>query len=126
MRTHTRDEFRLEWFSGTGRGGQHRNKHQNCCRITHLPTGLRAQSTRHKERVANQRDAFRRLAGMLLAQPPEERRTSNEVVRTYHFERGVVTDHSSGLTSTPKTVLAGDLDGFREGHGKHPLPRTGR
>jgi len=33
-------DLRIEWFSGTGAGGQHRNKHQNSCRLTHLPTGL--------------------------------------------------------------------------------------
>jgi peptide chain release factor 1 len=33
-------DFRVVWFSGTGNGGQYRNKHQNSCRVTHIPTGL--------------------------------------------------------------------------------------
>lgn len=33
-------DLRIEWFSGTGAGGQHRNKHQNSCRLTHIPTGV--------------------------------------------------------------------------------------
>ena len=33
-------DLEIEWFSGTGAGGQYRNKHQNSCRITHIPTGI--------------------------------------------------------------------------------------
>ena len=33
-------EFDVEWYSGSRAGGQHRNRHQNCCRVTHRPTGL--------------------------------------------------------------------------------------
>lgn len=97
----TKKDFRVEWFSGTGKGGQHRNRHPNCCRIIHLPTGLRAQSTRHRERPANQREAFNRLAGMLLAmdEKPKERQSSQEIVRTYHFERNQTLDHASDTTS---------------------------
>jgi len=33
-------DFRIEWFSGTGNGGQHRNRHKNSCRLIHKSTGL--------------------------------------------------------------------------------------
>jgi len=128
MRSYTRRDFEVQWFSGTGPGGQHRNKHQNCCRIIHRESGLRASSTRHRERQANLRAAFHRLAGLLLAAEAgeAERRSGNEVVRTYHFERGEVIDHGSGLRSTTSRVMDGDLDEFRAGHDGRALPRTGR
>ncbi len=30
----SKTDFGLDWFSGSGAGGQYRNKHRNCCRIT--------------------------------------------------------------------------------------------
>lgn len=50
MKSYTRKDFDIDWFSGTGAGGQHRNKHQNCIRITHRETGIRVQCTKHRER----------------------------------------------------------------------------
>lgn len=97
----TKKDFVVEWFSGSGAGGQHRNKHQNCCRIRHLESGLVAVGTDNRSRVANQRAAFKRLAGKLIAhygleESGRERRQSSEVVRTYHFVRSEMIDHGTG------------------------------
>jgi len=54
----TRKDFTLTWFSGTGAGGQHRNKHQNCCRIKHNESGVINTGQSNRTRVANQREAF--------------------------------------------------------------------
>ena len=53
-----RDEsdFRIEWFSGSGAGGQHRNKHQNSCRVIHIPTGI-CEARQGRERTKNLADA---------------------------------------------------------------------
>ena len=51
----TEDQFRFEWFSSTGGGGQHRNKHQNSCRITHIPSGIVATAqTRSRQNSLEQ------------------------------------------------------------------------
>jgi protein subunit release factor B len=105
----TKKDFRVEWFSGTGGGGQHRNKHQNCCRIIHLGSNLRAQSTRHRERPANQRAAFTRLAHLLIAhysEPEAQRRMAGETIRNYHAVRNEVLDKASGLRM-PYTEVVG-------------------
>lgn len=104
----TKKDFNLEWYSGEGKGGQHRNKHDNCCRITHIATGLSAVGTRNKNRSSNQRDAFRVLAARILAhyRTDPARRTDGERVRTYHEPRNQVLDHASSL-SMPYTEVVG-------------------
>jgi len=57
----TKKDFDIQWFSGTGAGGQHRNKHQNCCRMTHIASGAKATGQSNKDRLANQREAFRSI-----------------------------------------------------------------
>ena len=104
----TKKDFKLEWYSGTGAGGQHRNKHQNCCRITHIGTGLKAQGTESKERVTNQRTAFERLAKLIIAHTyddTKERREDTITIRNYHEVRNEVHDKASGLKRTYKDVV---------------------
>lgn len=58
----TKKDFEVTWFSGTGGGGQHRNKHQNCCRIKHKATGIIKTGQSQRERSANQREALQAIA----------------------------------------------------------------
>ncbi len=104
----TKKDFKLEWYSGSGAGGQHRNKHQNCCRITHIETGLRAQGTESRERVTNQRVAFTNLARLIIsyyAAPKEARREWDGAIRNYHGVRNEVHDKASGLKMEYKKVV---------------------
>jgi len=113
----TKKDFKLEWYSGQGAGGQHRNKHQNCCRITHLATGITTNGTASKSRVTNQRDAFTTMARHILkyyearAQEAKNAGTiSTDVIRNYHAVRNEVHDKASGLKqSYKKVVIDGDL-----------------
>jgi len=57
----TKKDFDIQWFHGSGAGGQHRNKHANCCRIIHRESGARAECAEHKSREQNKINAFRRL-----------------------------------------------------------------
>jgi len=112
-----RDAFRVDWFSGQGAGGQHRNKHQNCCRITHVETGLVATGQNHRERSKNQNEAFRTLAERLidfygLGPSKKERISHSNVVRAYHFERNVVSD--GAVQKEVKAVMNGVIDEFVE------------
>lgn len=98
---YTRKDFKLDWYSGTGAGGQHRNKHQNCLRLTHIPSGITVQSAEHRDRNSNLRKAFDRLRPRLeswiRAQIGEtEYPRNNEVVRSYNIVDNRVIDHASG------------------------------
>lgn len=105
----SKKDFKIEWFSGTGAGGQHRNKHQNCCRITHIETGLCAQGTEHRERTQNQREAFVRLAKRVIdyyqVTESNVQIRSKEVIRNYHETRNEVHDKASGLRLTYRNVV---------------------
>jgi len=57
----TKKDLKIEFFSGTGAGGQHRNKHQNCVRMCHPESGARATGQSSRERQANLRAAFQTL-----------------------------------------------------------------
>jgi protein subunit release factor A len=101
--SYTKRDFRLDWYSGSGAGGQKRNKTQNCLRLTHLPSGITVVAADHKERPANQKAAFRRLKPLLEKWIREqidsaEYPRSNELVRTYHVVDNEVRDHSTGIT----------------------------
>jgi len=57
----TKKDLKITWFSGKGAGGQHRNKHQNCCRIKHSETGIIVTGQEERSREQNLKNAFRRL-----------------------------------------------------------------
>lgn len=111
----TKKDFRIEWYSGTGPGGQNRNKVQACCRITHPESGLTVNGTESRSRVENQRTAFTKLARMVIEwyrQQDDDKRPeiSHETVRNYHAERNEVHDKASGLKQSYKEVVsAGEL-----------------
>ena len=125
----TKKDFHVDWFSGQGAGGQYRNKHQNCCRITHIATGLRSTGQSNRDRPSNQREAFKSLVGKIIAfydNGVDPRRILNNVVRTYHFERNVATNQSIELPV--QRVMDGEIDQFIEYSLKHgvPIRETGR
>ena len=109
-------DFEFQWYSGTGKGGQHRNKHQNCCRCIHRPTGVTAVGTSARSREANKRQALGTCAARVEAlrhEDLERYRAPNERVRTYHAERNEVIDHASGARAPYTDVVSstglGDL-----------------
>ncbi len=107
----TKKDFKLEWYSGQGAGGQHRNKHQNCCRITHIESGLCERGTSNKSRTSNQREAFTKLAKKVIAwalnKEVVDKEINTEVIRNYNAPRNEVHDKSSGLKQPYNKVVVG-------------------
>lgn len=54
----TADDFEVSWFSGTGAGGQYRNRHKNCCRLKHKATGVIGTGQSNRSQAANKKEAF--------------------------------------------------------------------
>jgi protein subunit release factor A len=57
----TKKDLVIEYFSGTGCGGQHRNKHQNCARVKHPPSGAVGICQEQRSKDQNTKIAFRRM-----------------------------------------------------------------
>jgi peptide chain release factor 1 len=116
-------DLKVEWYSGTGAGGQHRNKHQNSCRITHLPTGLVATAqTRSRQnsyalaiqniQEALDTEAKRQYNSNIASTRKVQVGTGmrGDKIRTYRFQDDRVQDHVTGKTASTKRVLAGHFD----------------
>ncbi len=113
-------DFRIDWFSGTGAGGQHRNKHQNSCRIMHLPTGQIA-TAQCRSRQSSQEQARAALLKMLTgkhisvqydvkAQDRKQQVGSGmrgDKFRTYRFQDDVVKDHNTVKSDTKHYIIIG-------------------
>jgi peptide chain release factor 1 len=116
-------DLRIEWYSGTGAGGQNRNKCQNSCRITHIPSGMIstaqtrdrlnslnmarediiAKVTKHYQTILDKQQSINRKeqvgSGM-----------RGDKIRTYRFQDDVVTDHRTDKKSSVKKILSGNFD----------------
>jgi len=57
----TKKDLKIEFFSGTGAGGQYRNKHQNCVRIHHQDSGAIVTGQSNRNRQSNIREAMQNL-----------------------------------------------------------------
>jgi protein subunit release factor B len=60
-------DIRIDYFRGSGPGGQHRNTSETGVRIVHLPTGLVAVATESRSRHMNLQRAMARLEEKLAA-----------------------------------------------------------
>ncbi|PLX86789.1 MAG: peptide chain release factor-like protein [Desulfuromonas sp.] len=61
------NDLRIDYFRGSGPGGQHRNTSETGVRVTHLPSGLVATATESRSRHMNLQRALARLEEKLAA-----------------------------------------------------------
>ena len=57
----TKKDLRIDYYKGTGSGGQKKNKTENCCRITHLQSGAVGKSEEGRSKKHNKDLALERM-----------------------------------------------------------------
>jgi peptide chain release factor 1 len=116
-------DLKVEWYSGTGAGGQHRNKHQNSCRLTHIPTGV-VVTAQCRSRQNSFNEAMQTLQNRIDNEVKSQynnhiaiNRKSQvgtgmrgDKIRTYRFQDDSVQDHITGKRSKVKKIMNGNFD----------------
>lgn len=102
-------DLEYAWFSGTGAGGQHRNKHMNCLRLKHVPSNIQVTAQNHRDRLSNERDALEKLTARVKSfyhpEVQKERFRAKETIRSYREPDNIVKDHASGEVFSYKDIV---------------------
>lgn len=119
------EEIRIDVFCSSGPGGQSVNTTYSAIRVTHIPTGIVAQSQDERSQQRNREKALQVLKARMLdaRRKKEEQEMGNtrrslmgsgdrsERIRTYNFPQNRLTDHRINLTLYRlEQIIEGDLD----------------
>jgi len=132
-------DLRIDTYRASGPGGQHVNKTDSAVRITHLPTGIVAQSQSDRSQHANREAAMKIMKARLYEMMLEQRKEKIEEIRgekkkiewgsqirSYVFQPYTLAkDHRTGVEiGEVQRVIDGDLDEFINAILRQPMKRS--
>jgi len=105
-------DLRVEFMRSSGPGGQHVNKTESACRITHMPSGLQVHIQDGREQQHNKNKALKVITDKLFSAEVFRHQESlnsqrkeqiaggdrSDKIRTYNFPQTRITDHRTNLT----------------------------
>lgn len=116
-------DLEVNWFSGTGPGGQNRNKVMASCRVRHIPTGITATAqTRSRSNSLEQarNELVRRLKEQTENQHKVQERHQRltqvgsgqrgDKIRTIQFQNDQAVDHRNGKRITAQQYMRGQMN----------------
>jgi peptide chain release factor 2 len=124
-------ELRIDVFRASGPGGQSVNTTDSAVRVTHLPTGIVAQSQKERSQLQNKERAMKVLRARLYEKKQREQAEAMDKfagekqkiewgsqIRSYVLQPYImVKDHRTGVESgNAQKILDGEIDMFIEGY----------
>jgi peptide chain release factor 2 len=120
-------DLRVDTYRASGAGGQHVNKTDSAVRITHVPTGLVAQSQNERSQAQNKATAMQLIRSRLVERKELERAEElarergeqksaewGSQIRSYflHPDQRVKDHRTNFEVGDTQRVLDGDIDAF--------------